>query len=478
MLIGYAVLLGITLRADWVGWQYNNPDGGNGDGFNPVFAPGSYQPPQHLPLLLPPNAHLALAEQAAIDGHIPEARQHALTALANNPASGEAALMLFDLYARPASYKIDPIPEEETAAEEVNPDEAADTTTADNNPVSEAETEAETETSADEFQPLPAAEQQQANQLADLSYKLRPTHIITLGILTDYWTAQQQLARALPLWSDLLVNYPPAANEAFPLFHRLLNNPEQTTVFANYIANPPTWWSSFFDYLIKNETDANKIQKIYLMRENSPHPPSPTERAAYMQHLISKQQWELAYAVWANALPAETTRRDSLFDGGFEDTEHLKQLFSWQLGTPAPTVRIQQSSTTGVSGKRALHITFRKGAKASIQFQHVSQLRMLPSGKYQLSGRYRLNQLTTPKGLRWRIHCYQQQPTTLLAESELFSGHTADWREFQMNVNIPANCPVQMLRLESDSSYAHHNTFVGEVWFDDLRLKSQQMSQP
>lgn len=470
ILLGYAILLGIVSWADWHGHQFNEPDGGNGNGFNPRFAPGSYQTPEKLPLLFPPNAHLALAEQAAVDANTEAARRHAFEALRHNPANGEAALMLLDLYARPRFYYSPP-----------DLDDAEDDT-ADNDPVIEDEVEdtndnesADTSNLLDanqNFLPLTEPDASMANRLALVSYQLRPTYLATLGALADYWTTQGDLRHALPIWSDLLINHRASSTEAFPLFHEAFENPAFADILATYLEKPPAWWSGFFNYLLQNEPDPQKIQRYYLARTHSNTPPSAAERDSYVNHLNAQGHWQLAYEVWADSLAEQAGMPDQLFDGGFEDTQNLNQAFTWKIASTPKTVRIQHSSGTGVKGKQALHITFYKGAKGSVHFRHISQLRMLPSGNYQLQGRYRLNQLLTPKGLRWRVYCGTDSSTTnVLAESEAFKGHTSEWREFNVEIRLAAeNCPVQLFRLESDSQYAHHNTFTGEIWFDDMHL--------
>lgn len=468
LLLGYAILLGIVSWADWHGRQFNEPDGGNRSGFNPRFAPGSYQTPEKFPLLFPPNAHLALAEQAAVDANTEAARRHAFEALRYNPASGEAALMLLDLYARPRFYYSPP-----------DPDDAEDDT-ADNDPIVEDEVEDTNDNDSavppdpldlnQRFLPLLESDQRMANRLALVSYRLRPTYLVTLGTLADYWTAHGDLRHALPIWSDLLINHRGSSTEAFPLFHDAFENPAFADILATYLEKPPAWWPEFFNYLLKNEPDAQKIQRYFLARTHSGTPPSAAERDSYVNHLSKQGHWQLAYEVWADSLAEQAGEPDQLFDGDFEDTQNVNQAFTWKIASTPKTVRIQQSIGTSVKGKQALHVTFRKGAKNSTHFQHVSQLRMLPSGRYQLQGHYRLNQLLTPKGLRWRVYCGTDSPAALLAESEAFKGHTSEWREFNVDMKLTTDCPVQLFRLESDSQYAHHNTFTGEIWFDNMRL--------
>lgn len=453
LILAYGGLLTVTGIADLRGREYNEVDGGNNDGFNPLFDPGSYRTPASLPLLFPPNAHLALAEQAAVDGKIEEARRHALDALRHNPASGEAALMLLDLYARPALYRVE-LDDTEYDAE--------DTDTAETDEIVADTVDNET------FQPMNPADKALADTLADISYRLRPTYLATLATVSDYWSAQKEDAKSFHTRSVLLVNNPASAETTFPLFHAALDDSRFTEFFAQHLAAPPVWWPAFFNYLLANEPDADKIHRYYMARADSANPPLPAERDSYVNHLIKSGHWSKAYQVWADNLGMAAGSDTQLYDGGFEDTKNINQAFTWKISQPAPTIKIQQSNGMGITGKRGLHITFKKGSK-SVAFQHVSQTRLLPAGDYTLKGRYRVAQLRTSKGLRWRLRCADKPDLPVLGESDAFKGNGV-WENFETKLTVPTNCQAQTLRLETDSPYAHHNVFEGEIWFDDLSI--------
>jgi hypothetical protein len=461
LIVAYGGLLTVTGIADWHGRQYNEVDSGNTDGYNPLFDPGNYHTPDHLPLLFPPNAHLALAEQAAVDGKIEDARHHAFNTLRHNPASGEAALMLLNLYARPSLYRIEVDDAEHDAeVEEANIADAQDTVV--------TEPDQAAANAAERFPTISAADKTLADTVADISYRLQPTYLTTLTTVADYWSAYKDDSKSFQARSALLINNPASAETTFPLFHAALDDPLFTAFFAKHLASPPVWWPAFFDYLLANEPDADKIHRYYMARANSANAPLPTERDSYVNYLITNGHWSKAYQVWADNLGIPAESQIQLYDGGFEDTKNINQTFTWQLSQPAPTIKIQQSSGMGITGKLGLHITFKKGSK-SVAFQHVSQTRVLPAGNYTLKGRYRLAQLRTSKGLRWRMHCADKPDLPVLGESDAFKGNGI-WEKFETTLRVPTGCQAQMLRLETDSPYAHHNVFEGEIWFDDLSI--------
>lgn len=465
----FSLLLGVGSWGDWYGQTFNNPDGGNGDGYNPIVAPGEYQAPASIPALFPPNAHVALAEQAATDGQMEAARQHALNALRSNPANGEAALMLFDLHARPDYYKLEtsepePADTNNVVDDEVDANTVPDTTQADE----------PAPTSAEAFLPLAPAQQTMTDRLADISHTLRPTHIATLNTLAEYWSAQDKSIKATPLWAMLLTKYGSAGEQAFPMFFAALENPDTRKLIQPYLETPPQWWPDFFRYLLEHETDNSKIQQIYQARLRSAQPPDARERDSYIQHLFKQQRWAEAYQIWSDGITPKSDIASLLYDGGFEDTAPENRQFGWQLGKPKEAA-IKQTSTTGANGRHALQISFKKGK--SLIFQHITQTRLLATGTYTLSGRYRVIQLKTAKGLRWRVRCMTDNKAASdpAGESEAFKGNNG-WQEFQFNFTVPEGCHRQIVRLESDSPYAHHNVFEGSLWFDDLAIKPANQS--
>lgn len=168
----YSTLLILVGIADNSARIYNNPDLGNGDGFNPIISPGNYSHPRNLPFLFPPNAYLALARQAATDGEIEDAKQYAYNALKINPTSGEAAQGLLDFYTRPNLYRISlQIFDQESGNHHFPPEP--------------------------DFIIQSPSLQQFTDRLASINQTLRPVHIITQSSLADYWVNRGKPEKAL-----------------------------------------------------------------------------------------------------------------------------------------------------------------------------------------------------------------------------------------------------------------------------------------
>jgi hypothetical protein len=443
LVAAYGSLLALVGMADQRSREFNNPDGDYylRSGYNPVFHPGEYATPTNLPLLLSPYAHLALAQQAATDGQMAQAKQHAVDALKISPANGAISLMLFELFTRPDLYRV------------VLPPTGEVTDTPDPPPINRLA-----------YAALSAENRKVAETLAHIIDTLRPSYAMVQGPVSDYWASQGKPEKAIKGWSVLLSYSSSGANSIFPLLHTAMTKPEMTGIIQQYMDKPPTWWKNFFNYLLEHETDPQKIQAFYQTRQKSATPIDPYERDVYVNYLIKQNRWDEAHKVWDENLRDGSDPALLLYDGGFESTT-TSGAFAWNINQPISTT-VRRDNSNGITKKQALRVALRGGK--SIAFAHVWQTLTLLPGNYTLTGRYRLDQLKTSKGLRWRIRC-MDATSTLVAESEAFKGQSG-WTTFKQAFTVPTGCAPQMLRLESDSAYPHENVFDGEIWFDDLAI--------
>lgn len=260
----YGSLLLLAGIAGHTAKTWNSPDGGNGNGFNPQYSEEAYPPPGNLPLLFSHNAYLALARQAAFDGNMEDAKHYMFNAFQTNPASGEAAFQLFNLYTRPDLYKAPPEMSEEhndgTLAEPAPPHEPA-------------------------FIPVPAEQQHLVDKLIRINRLLRPTYDTTQATLAEYWLDRGQPENAVYGWHVLLTTYPFVAESIFPLIQTHISNPKVLATLKGYLDSPPSWWDNYFNYLLEHEVAPPIVQEIYAARLNAKVPLSTSEQDSYARYL-------------------------------------------------------------------------------------------------------------------------------------------------------------------------------------------------
>ena len=203
--------------------------------------------------------------------------------------------------------------------------------------------------------------------------------------------------------------------------------------------------------------------------------PAVDERRCLIERLQRDGQWTDAYQTWLNGLPLEQRQRlGYVFNGGFE-LPLSNAGFDWRIPVQDGAV-VTAEPGDGVAGRHALTVSFVQQRYAGPPvFQHL----MLVPGRYRLEGRAR-SELDAWLGLQWGLYCQERagRATRQLAHTESFVG-SPRWREFGRDFAVPANCPIQLLRLELANPKPGANApgsvairLNGKVWFDDLRVRS------
>ena len=306
---------------------------------------------------------------------------------------------------------------------------------------------------------------EQADQVAELASRLWPAHSYTRSNLAEYWLRRGRADKVIEEWNVLLTRGGgTASRQFFAPMQGMLETAEYAPLILQYIDTPPRWWNGFFSHLSRN-LDLARLVQLYRLRVASSEPPSKSEQNSYIRRLMKERLWQEANDTWFLSLsPRQMRFSGLLYDGGFE-SDVFNQGFGWQLSR-AKNPRIKPDITYGIKGRKALQVTLRK--QDPINFRHVSQRIMLEAGSYELSLRYRTDTLKTTKGLSWRIRCIEGGKQ-VLAESIPLLGSNP-WTSTKVAFEVPASCPVQLLRLEATSRFRHDHFFQGNAWFDDIRI--------
>ena len=227
-----------------------------------------------------------------------------------------------------------------------------------------------------------------------LASEYAPARANVRAQIADYWQKQNQWENVIKEWNSVLTRNNNAAINSilYPALYQLIQHPNGFPLFVPILSDPPSWWNSFYSYLLNNKADINLLTSIYEARLQSEIPLSTTERRLFVRRLQQENQWENAYFTWLSGLDPKHMRLSNLlFDGGFEGGL-FNSGFDWQIGQ-AKGMRISTTNTSGVTGRRALKILFNR---KKVNFRHISQQLILTPGDYILSYRYRINRLKKP----------------------------------------------------------------------------------
>jgi hypothetical protein len=274
---------------------------------------------------------------------------------------------------------------------------------------------------------------------------------------------------ALRYGDVLLRTRPQLTAQVMPMFGEIAENREGSWKLKNLIATNPPWRSQFFASLPSVISDARTpLDFLLSVKDRSSVPLSAAELSPYVDFLVNRGFYDLAYYTWLQFLPDDQlSQAGHLFNGSFE-IQPSGAPFDWRFSqdTGATT---KVASRPDDLGKHALFLQFGPGRA---EFQGVKQLLMLSPGNYTLKGQYRLD-LVSPRGLQWRINCLGGQ-TEPLAESVLYNGRVTEWTDFDVDFSVPEqNCPAQNVELVSAARSASEAFLTGTAWYDDLLIASK-----
>jgi hypothetical protein len=313
---------------------------------------------------------------------------------------------------------------------------------------------------------LARGEVERADTLVAAAVKLEPANAEIHRGAAAYWFNRGQVETGLQHLSLALLARPAVNQDLQDIFLSFAEDPASRMALAPLAQDPPAWWPAFFTRLAHRALDIETVRFVHGLRTLASHTPvTPEERQTYIQRLLKEGMITEAYLTWINGLsPLERGQMGLLHNGGFE-LPLGKEDFDWQW-RPHRQVVARTAATFGVAGERALQLVFRNQEG---RFDHLRQSLFLDPGTYRLSGKVRSESLASQGGLRWTLHCLQPSQT-VLGEGERFLG-SEKWRGFRLDFEVPEDCQLQEIRLESAGKRGFEQRISGEIWFDDLAIR-------
>ena len=307
---------------------------------------------------------------------------------------------------------------------------------------------------------------EQADALVEAAVKLEPANQAIHRSAAVFWLNRGQVERGLQHLSLALEAWPAPNQDLSPIPARSPHAPAPPTPLHPLAQPPPPPRPAFFQRLAQRALNVEAVRFVYGLRAlTSRTPVTPEERQAYIQRLLKEGMITEAYLTWVNGLSGADRKHMGLLHNGSFELPLGTELFDWQM-SPHRQVVARTAAAVGVAGERALQLVFR-GQEG--RFQHLHQALYLDPGTYRLSGKVLLDSLTSQGGLRWTLRCLRPRQA-VLGESERFLG-SEKWRGFKMDFEVPEDCQLQELRLESAGRSSLEQRVGGEIWFDDLAIR-------
>jgi hypothetical protein len=288
--------------------------------------------------------------------------------------------------------------------------------------------------------------------------------------LAAYWLMQDAFLRtdfsgAIRYADVVLRSRLSMMNWIAPTLLRLAPTPEGREPLVALLSTGPPWRPYFFAALPGATSDARAPIDLMLDLQKSGAPPTRDELRPYLDFLVDKKFYDLAYYAWLQFLPEnELEKTGLLFNGDFAwDSENLP--FDWDLRSGGG-VRLGVGRPEARSDGRGLRVEFTAGLVGP---HGARQLVVLKPGTYIFAGR-EMGSLRTRRGLRWSVACVGGVSDPL-GQSEPFAESSLNWKDFSFSFAVPdGDCPAQQVSLQLDARFDADRMASGSAWFTGLGI--------
>jgi len=282
-----------------------------------------------------------------------------------------------------------------------------------------------------------------------------------------YRSAERRDYAAAMYYADVLLRTRPqlGSEVVIPVLARIAEDKDAVVTLKEMLSRDPPWRAQFFDALPGSITDARTPLDLLLALKHSPVPPAAAELRSYLNFLIDKKLYALAYYTWLQLLPPDQiSGAGFVFNGGFQ-TVPSGLPFDWLI-SPGAGVTVEIDTVPDDGGNRTLFARFEDGR---VDFGRVAQLIVLAPAKYRLEATYK-GTLLGQRGLKWRVTCVEG-PTAAVGESGMIKGVSSVWKTVEFSFTVPgSDCPAQYLHLDLDARMASERFVSGEVWLDNVQI--------
>jgi hypothetical protein len=315
-----------------------------------------------------------------------------------------------------------------------------------------------------------AGKQADARRLYALSAERGPRNVRVLAWLAERELGQGHFREGIAHIDQLLRVQPELSARLLPIVYRLAIEPKARKELVAAMARQPPWRPALMPFLFAQVPQSAPLAPFLDELRQRPPGLSQLETNDWIDRLARDHNWGAAYIVWTQSLsPDESARIGNVFNGGFEN-EPSQSGFDWRF-EKVPGAHISRIDAVDRNGGRsALQVEFED---RRVPFQHVRQQLALVPGHYRLSGRVKLNDLRSERGLVWTVFCAEDGRT--IGESEPMMGRKP-WHSFSTDFDVPADkCGGQWLTLRIPARIPAEQLVGGSAVFDDLKIKSAEV---
>jgi len=310
-----------------------------------------------------------------------------------------------------------------------------------------------------------SGDQQAAMRLMKMAARrsLRESVAVYLMLLRSY--LDKDFDAALTYADALMRTRYDLAEATAPALARMAEDPVAAPKLQAVLAAEPPWRSFVLERMNAAISEPRTPLRLLLNLKGTASPPTPQEIRQYLEFLVRRNAYELAYYAWLQLLPSDQLAVVApVFNGSF-DFQPTGMPFDWTI-KPGFGVTVGVGSAPDSDGNKGLRVEFGAGR---VELGDVSQRLMLAPGPYELRFKYR-GEVTGRRGLRWVVACAAEVKSTLV-ETQPFLGTQRAWRSTQASFQVPAEgCASQTIRLVHDARSSSEQFVSGLVWYDDIAI--------
>jgi len=260
---------------------------------------------------------------------------------------------------------------------------------------------------------------------------------------TQIWAIEDAVTRgevadALRHYDIALRTSKRAPDLLFPVLSKAIIDTDVRTGLVAILAKKPGWSPQFINYLA-NSNSSPEVSAIFLAQLQQAGVRAPQDAvAATINSLLASQSFEIAWRFYASVRPGVDRRRSR--NPQFSSDVATPSQFDW---TPANDAAINTSIQ-----RDGRHGLFDFLVPSSVGGTLLTQLQMLPPGRYKLEGRSTGINQRAQTAPYWVLSCHGGGE---LGRIEIPNSTQSDGA-FAGQLQVPGTCPVQMLALIARAS--------------------------
>jgi tetratricopeptide (TPR) repeat protein len=239
----------------------------------------------------------------------------------------------------------------------------------------------------------------------------------------------------------------------------LASTPAAQASLVRLLASKPPWRTGFLTALSQSSSTIEVPVRLLALLEHTAAPPSDDEVRAVTQGLIALGDYPRAFNGWVQLLPAKRLGAlGNIYNGRFA-SDGGDVAFNW---TVAPDAQGLASLGAGEDG------TGLRATPVDRAAPFVRELLVLPEGRYDLKGKVRVADATSPQdeGLVWSLRC--AEGGQVVARSNPLKAADG-WSSFSFGFVVPpSRCQGQWLELTRPGSLASSDG--APVWFNEFSI--------